>query len=55
MAEIEQLKQEIQKLREHLAKLLQEEHQLSDPEMVSASQRLDKVLNEYEKLLKKQK
>jgi hypothetical protein len=50
MDEIEQLKQEIEKLRKNLLAVA-ENHQLSDPEVVGASRLLDAALNEYEKLL----
>jgi hypothetical protein len=49
---IDQLRQEIQLLREHLLELGQE-HEFSDPEVLGASKILDGVLNEYEKLLMK--
>jgi hypothetical protein len=49
--DIEALKQEIEKLREHL-KEVGMKYQMTDPEMVGASQLLDALLNEYEKLLR---
>jgi hypothetical protein len=50
--DLEKLKQEIEKLRDHL-KETSLKYQLTDPEMVGASQLLDALLNEYEKLLRK--
>jgi hypothetical protein len=52
MDDLEKLREEIEKLRAHLQKVAQN-RQLTDPEVVGASQLLDAMLNEYEKLLGK--
>jgi hypothetical protein len=52
MDDLERLKKEIEQLRAHLHEVAQN-RQLTDPEVVGASQLLDAMLNEYEKLLRK--
>ncbi|MBU3143961.1 aspartyl-phosphate phosphatase Spo0E family protein [Clostridium sp. CF012] len=41
----------IEKLRALMYKLMNEKEKLTDPELVALSQRLDDLLNEYDKLL----
>jgi hypothetical protein len=50
--DLEKLRQEIEKLRDHLNELALK-HQLTDPEIVGASQILDAMLNEYQKMILK--
>ncbi len=50
--EIFELKQHIQQLRKELNELI-ENRRLTDPEVVGASQILDALMVEYEKILKK--
>ncbi|MBP2642468.1 MAG: Spo0E like sporulation regulatory protein [Firmicutes bacterium] len=51
MAELKEILNIIEGLREKLGKMSKEKA-LTDPEVVSASQMLDAVLNEYQKLMK---
>lgn len=46
---IDDIKNQIEKLRKQLYELAKEKS-LSDPEVVETSQRLDDLLNEYERL-----
>ncbi|HOJ78847.1 MAG TPA: aspartyl-phosphate phosphatase Spo0E family protein [Bacillota bacterium] len=52
--DIDALKQQIQELRQKL-KEIAENKSFTDPEVVGASQMLDVLLNEYERLLRKKK
>ncbi len=52
--DIQELKEHIQQLRRELSELI-ENHRLTDPEVVGASQILDALMVEYEKLLMKRK
>lgn len=54
MNEIEELLQKIEELRRTLYALATEK-KLNDPEVLTASQMLDALLNEYEKLIKRKK
>ncbi|BAU28757.1 Spo0E like sporulation regulatory protein [Aneurinibacillus soli] len=54
MNEIEELLKQIEELRRTLYALATKK-KLSDPEVVTASQMLDALLNEYEKLIKRKK
>lgn len=50
--ELDNLLQQIERLRQDLHALIADKS-LTDPEVVSASQMLDAVLNEYERFLSK--
>ncbi len=52
--DIQELKNHIQQLRQELSELI-ENHRLTDPEVIGASQILDALMVEYEKLLMKKK
>ena len=52
--DIQELKNHIQQLRRELGELI-ENHRLTDPEVIGASQILDALMVEYEKLLMKKK
>ncbi len=52
--DIQELKNHIQQLRRELSELI-ENHRLTDPEVIGASQILDALMVEYEKLLMKKK
>ncbi|BAU28239.1 Spo0E like sporulation regulatory protein [Aneurinibacillus soli] len=54
MNEIEELLKQIEELRRTLNSLATEKS-LSDPEVLTASQMLDALLNEYEKLIRRKK
>lgn len=51
MHELKDLIKKIQDLREHLDKLVVQKGNLLDPEIIAASRLVDKLLNEYEKLV----
>ncbi|HEX9061097.1 MAG TPA: aspartyl-phosphate phosphatase Spo0E family protein [Clostridia bacterium] len=51
MHELKDLIRKIQDLREHLDKLVVQKGNLLDPEIIAASRLVDKLLNEYEKLV----
>ena len=54
MSDLEEVLKSIEELRSKLNKF-SEGRNLSDPEVVSASQMLDALLNEYQKLMKDKK
>ncbi len=51
MSEMEEILKQIEELRASMIKL-NDEKSLTDPEVVTASQMLDAVLNEYYKMLR---
>jgi Spo0E like sporulation regulatory protein. len=53
MEKMEQTKQKICEMRQALIDLINEKPSLIDHEVVAASQKLDKALNEYNNLLSK--
>lgn len=53
MSEIEDVLEQVEKVREKMNKMLKEKGDLLDPEVIAASQMLDSVLNEYYKILNK--
>ncbi|MBD8007282.1 aspartyl-phosphate phosphatase Spo0E family protein [Bacillus norwichensis] len=48
---LNELSQQIQNLRKHLNELAKSK-QLSDPKVIETSQKLDELLNEFERLIK---
>ena len=54
MSDLEEVLKSIEELRNKLNKIA-EGRKLTDPEVVSASQMLDVLLNEYQKLMKDKK
>lgn len=54
MSDLEEVLKSIEELRTKLNKIANEQR-LTDPEVVSASQMLDALLNEYQKLMKDKK
>lgn len=55
MDNIEELTIKIDEMRKIMCDLIQEKSNLVDPDVVQASQNLDKALNEYHELLKSKK
>lgn len=55
MDKIEELIIKIDETRKAMCDLIQQKLNLLDPEVVKASQNLDRILNEYHKLLKSKK
>lgn len=53
MSEIKEIKEQIEKLRINLHKLIDEKNDLLDPDVVAASQMLDAVLNKYNEIINK--
>ena len=53
MGDLENINQKICEMRQALLDLINEKSSLVDPEVVTASQELDKALNEYNNLLNK--
>ncbi len=53
MEEFEKINIEICKKRQHMQELIENKDNLLDPEVISASQLLDDILNDYNKLLEK--
>ncbi|PJI07173.1 MULTISPECIES: aspartyl-phosphate phosphatase Spo0E family protein [Clostridium] len=53
MSEIEEIKEQIEKLRVNLNKLIDENGNLVNPDVVAASQMLDTVLNKYNEIINK--
>lgn len=53
MENIENVNKKIYEMRQALQDLINEKPNLVDPEVVAASQKLDKALNEYNNLLNK--
>ncbi|AOR24165.1 aspartyl-phosphate phosphatase Spo0E family protein [Clostridium taeniosporum] len=52
---VEEMNNRIIKLRQALQELISQKDNLLDPKVIAASQELDEVLNEYNKLLKELK
>ncbi|OAA92072.1 aspartyl-phosphate phosphatase Spo0E family protein [Clostridium ljungdahlii] len=52
MDEIEGIFQKIAELRKELENLIEQKKNLLDPEVIVASQMLDSILNEYNKIIK---
>lgn len=52
MSSLREIEGRIQELRAKLYKIAQDK-QLTDPEVIAASQKLDQVLNEYEHFFKR--
>ena len=52
MLELKELIKTIEELRSQINQMIEEKKTLTDPEIVGASKMLDKVLNEYERLIK---
>lgn len=55
MNKIEELIQKIDETRKRMNDLIQEKENLVDPEVITVSQKLDSVLNDYNNLLKSKK
>ena len=55
MACIEEIRVKIQALREILQNMISSNDNLLTPEIIKVSKRLDAVLNEYEKMLDRQR
>lgn len=55
MAEIEEVVAEIEDLRKRLNELIKEKKDLLDPQVIVASQMLDAILNEYNKVVSEKK
>ena len=53
MEQIEEITRKVDELRQLLYKLINEKPSLTDTELVALSQRVDKLLNEYDKLVSK--
>jgi len=53
MSEIEEILAQIEDLRKNLNTLIKEKDTLLDPKVIVASQMLDSMLNEYDKIVKK--
>ena len=51
MTHMEELSQEVEKIRFLIYKLINENQALTDPKLVVLSQKLDELINEYDKLL----
>lgn len=55
MDKIDKLMLEIDEMRKQMNDLIKEKENLVDPEVVTASQKLDSVLNDYNNILKNQR
>ena len=55
MTQLKEIKQKIEELRALMHQLMNEEEVLTDPKLVALSQKLDELLNEYDKLLDQSK
>lgn len=55
MNKIEELMVKIDEMRKQMNDLIQEKEDLVDPEVITASQKLDSVLNDYNNILKSKK
>lgn len=55
MSNKELLLKKIEEIRALMNKLIEEKDELIDPEIVEVSQQLDRLLNEYNDILKKEK
>lgn len=53
MSELKELVKKIEDMRNYLNDLLLEKSNLLDEEVISASQALDKILNDYNKIISK--
>lgn len=53
MHEMEEVMTKIEKVRKEMNNLIKRKGNLLDPEVISASQILDSILNEYYQILKK--
>ncbi|MBP2032598.1 hypothetical protein J2Z42_001270 [Clostridium algifaecis] len=53
MSEMDEILTQIEDLRKKLNMLIKEKHILLDPKVITASQILDSVLNEYNEIAKK--
>jgi len=51
LAYYKELIQNIQKLRKYMYELIEEKGELLDTEVIEVSKKIDKMLNEYEKLI----
>lgn len=51
MHEIEDILREIEELRVELVKAIEKKKNLLDPDIIKESQKLDSILNEYNKML----
>ena len=51
MTHMEEIAQEIEKIRFFIYQLINENQALTDPKLVVLSQKLDELINEYDKLL----
>lgn len=55
MATIDKTVQTIEELRQLMYQVMNEKDALTDPDLVALSQEIDKLLNEYNKLIRKKK
>ena len=55
MGELEEIDKKVYEMREILQALIKEKSSLLDPEVITASQKLDNILNEYNQLIKMKK
>ncbi|WP_123054449.1 aspartyl-phosphate phosphatase Spo0E family protein [Clostridium sp. JN-1] len=55
MSKIEKILQQIEDLRKSLNALIEEKDTLLDPKVINASQMLDSMLNEYNKIVETKK
>ena len=53
MTQLKEITQKIEELRALMHQLMNEKESLTDPELVVFSQKLDNLLNEYDKLIEK--
>lgn len=53
MTQLKKITQKIEELRALMHQLMNEKESLTDPELVAFSQKLDDLLNEYDKLIEK--
>lgn len=53
METVEEMFQKIEELRQLMYRLINDKRVLTDTELVALSQKLDKLLNEYNKLISK--
>ena len=51
MTQLKEITQKIEKLRDLMHQLMNEKESLTDPKLVVISQKLDDLLNEYDKLI----
>lgn len=55
MSKVEELLLKIDETRKLMTDLMEEKENLLDPDVIEASQKLDKVLNDYHEAVKKSK